>query len=534
MRKIMEVRIPGPYRWWRLLTRLCSVALLVCTIITPFRQAVAHGAVGVPISRQYQCRLEGGYYSGNPSQIPSTDCRQAYIEGGAMGGGVYPFEQWNEVSAIIHGWGNNQAELEKAVPDELVCAAGDPRKAGLDRTPATLWRKTKVTPKDGKIDVVWENTQDHNPAIMRVYISKPSYDPSRALRWADLQKIYEEPAPTPIPAHGEGHLPGDIQTFYVLRVPIPANRTGDAVLVSYWQRTDTGYEGFLNCSDVTIETDEGNPGFPWFQERLYLPHGFAPKVDDLVRFRVMGGSPKGLEVVDLYHPITPQNLQPAIWARELAGKLNTQHQQYVQIGVRAGDTIHYDADHLEKNSVWLKANYSSAMSIIPGTPPEPGKPIAHIAGPDTVQEGASATFSAEQSQGDGLTYRWALPYFEPNSGTSPTVTAKALHPPKSGWVDISLTVTDRHGNQAIAHESVVIVPGGSQPTYPNWRRQDVGSYSMGTKVTGLDGKAWECKVQAWCQQAVPNGWSDDSWPYAAGSKAAHESGNLAWALVSKK
>lgn len=529
----MTIQFSTPRRPWSWFTHVWMIAMLASAIIAHAPQALAHGAVGVPISRQYQCRLEGNYW-GNPSQVPSADCRQAYIEGGASSGGAWPFQQWNELSANPEGWGNDPEELEKAVPDGLLCAAGDPRKAGLDRAPANLWRKTRITPKDGKIDVVWENTQAHNPARMRIYISKSSYDASRPLRWSDLQKIYDEPAPAPIPSHGEGHLPGTT-TFYALRVPVPAGRTGDAVLYSYWQREDAGNEGFFNCSDITIMPDEVDPGFPWYQERPYLPHGFAPKARDQVRFRVMGGSPTGLEVVDIHHPITPQNVDPVIWTKELADKLNAGHQQYVQVGVRDGSTIRYDASHPQENWVWLKANYSSAMSIVPGTP-EPGRPEAHIQGPNSVQEGASATFSGEHSQGDGLAYQWALPFFKPDGGSTPTITAIAQHPPKSNRVTISLTVTDRHHNKAVAHETVSIIPGGSEPVYPPWNRNDVGSYFAGTKVTGLDGRVWECKPfpqEGWCR-ITPNV-PDNQWPYAAGGPATPQAEDQrAWKLAPGK
>lgn len=44
--------------------------------------ADAHGAVGFPIARQYQCRLEGGYWDPpNGSAIPHDDCRAAYRAG---------------------------------------------------------------------------------------------------------------------------------------------------------------------------------------------------------------------------------------------------------------------------------------------------------------------------------------------------------------------------------------------------------------------------------------------------------------------
>lgn len=224
--------------------------MLCATALAGFAQgAAAHGAVGAPIARQYACRLEGGYWDpADGSGIPHTDCRAAYRNGGDS---AYPFTQWNEFSANPAGQGDDLEKLQQAVPDGLLCAGGDRRKAGID-VPAAAWRKTPVTPVNGSIDVTWENTQSHTPSVMRIYLSKPSYDPQQPLRWADLDKIYDAPAPAPLPANGGGHLPGTVTSLYPLHVPLPAGRTGDAVLYSYWQRRDAGNEGFFNCSDITI------------------------------------------------------------------------------------------------------------------------------------------------------------------------------------------------------------------------------------------------------------------------------------------
>jgi chitin-binding protein len=212
------------------------------------QEVSAHGAVGFPIARQYQCHLDGGYWSSpDGSGIPNADCLAAYRAGDNS---AYPFVQWNELSANPRN-PEDFDEVKRAVPDGLLCAGGDPRKQGLDRAPTTLWRKTKITPKNGAIELAWENTTAHNPSRMRVFISKPSYDPTRPLSWSDLELIYDAPAPVPVPANGAGHLP-NVQSFYKLNVPIPENRVGDAILYSYWQRIDAGNEGFFNCSDVTI------------------------------------------------------------------------------------------------------------------------------------------------------------------------------------------------------------------------------------------------------------------------------------------
>ena len=182
------------------------------------------------------------------SGIPQSDCRAAYKAGGQS---AYPFTQWNQVSANPANQGASLADLKRAIPDGLLCAGGDRQKAGLD-LPAANWRKTVLSPVNGHIQLTWENTMAHTPSHMRVYISKASYDPSKALRWEDLDLIYDAPTPALIPADGTAHLPGDVQSFYKLDVTLPAGRTGDAVLYSYWQREDSGNEGFFGCSDVRI------------------------------------------------------------------------------------------------------------------------------------------------------------------------------------------------------------------------------------------------------------------------------------------
>lgn len=345
-----------------------DVAALVAGAIVVFStgDAMAHGAVGVPIARQYQCRLDGGYdYPPDGSGIHADGCRTTYQRGYNSS---YPFLQWNEVAANPEGQGSNQQELEMAVPNGLLCAGGDPKKAGLDLAPAALWPKTTVTPKQGKIEVRWDNTQAHNPAVMRIYLSKQSYDLSQPLKWSDLDKIYEASAPEPDPAHGEGHLPG-VTTFYHLSVPIPRDRHGPAVLFSYWQRIDSSNEGFFNCSDINIVRAETEGGFPWIDAARYVDLGFSPKIGESVRFRVMGGSARGDEVVDVQHTITARNLSPMIWAQELANILNSQYGAVVQIGVRSGNYIQYVEGDLTVNRVWLKPGYSSAMNIVGGVLP---------------------------------------------------------------------------------------------------------------------------------------------------------------------
>jgi chitin-binding protein len=357
--KSPSLRTTYAYPALRLSVALSLLAAVGATL-APVRPAAAHGAVGYPIARQYQCRVEEGYWHPEDgSGIPQADCRAAFRAGNQS---AYPFTQWNEVSANPVGQGNDLEKLKEAVPDGLLCAGGDRKKAGLD-VPAAQWRKTRLVPHNGHVELVWENTQSHNPARMRVFISKPAYNPTVPLRWGDMQQIYDAPAPTPIPANGAGHLPGTVQTFYKLDVTLPPGRTGDAVLYSYWQRADAGNEGFFNCSDVSIATDEDTAAFPWVENVALVEAGFKPRAGEQVRFRVFGGGAQGKELVDLRVPITAENTDPAVWSKQLNDQLG-RYGNTVKIGKRNGNAVEFDVKEPAANKIWLKPDTSSALGII--------------------------------------------------------------------------------------------------------------------------------------------------------------------------
>lgn len=369
----------------------------------------------------------------------------------------------------------------------------------------------------------------HNPAWITVYITKPGAPLDRPLHWEDLQILK---ARTTMPAP----VPGSPYEQYEIPVQLPAGRTGPAILYSIWQRDDSAGEGFYNCSDVDF--GGGTPGFPWTDERAYVAQGFAPKVGDQVHFRVFNtGVKRGNEVVDVKWPITQQNVNPQVWARELADRLNAQHASYVQIGVRHGDAIQYDAANLAPNRVWLKHGYRSAMSILDGGSPGP-TPVAHIDAPDTVDSDANVTFSGAGSTGAGLTYTWELAGFTPDrpaATPNPSVTAKAPHNSNPGLTGYAtyLTVKDSHGQTSQkVMKKIMVRPAGGGDQPPRWDRTKVSTYESGTVVAGLDHQVWYCKAfpnGAWCK-TPPNTADDDQWPYAPGSSAQEKlpEGQRAW------
>ena len=346
--------------------------------------AQAHGMVAKPIARQYQCYKDGGFWAAaDGSRIPNPGCRAAYLAGAQSGGqtaGVYPFQQHNEVAANPQNY-EDLAAVQRAVPNGLLCAGGDPRKRGLDVPQSRGWAKTVVTPVNGAIDLTWDATAPHNPSFVRVFVTKPGWSPDRELHWEDLDLLYQGEAPQP----DRSVYPA----VYRYRVPFPANRSGDAMIYSIWQRRDAGNEGFFNCSDITIQQhDAPPPPFPWVEEKPFIDQAVKPVPGEQVRFRVMGGGASGGEVVDVKLPITAQNRKVTQWAAQLGQQINRSYFGQVQVGERKGDAIQFNAAHIYANKVWLKNNgSSSALSVIPADPgpgPDPVPDPNHQTWPDGI------------------------------------------------------------------------------------------------------------------------------------------------------
>lgn len=240
-----------------------------------------HGSALIPVSRQYQCFNEGGYYwPADGSGIPHNDCKAAYQliyhkyigkpgfvvpeKEGKQGviaskknavdiieQSNYQFRQWNETSKNIADY-NNPDAVKAAIPDGQLCSAGnvgsewDDRgkvwndKSGLDAL--TAWRSTDIQKNaDGKIDIVYQATATHDPSYFEVYISKPEYNAeTAALKWSDLTLL--EKVENISPVNQQYKFSVDAKDY-----------TGKHVIYIRWQRKDPAGEGFYSCSDVNIK-----------------------------------------------------------------------------------------------------------------------------------------------------------------------------------------------------------------------------------------------------------------------------------------
>lgn len=128
--------------------------------------AAAHGSMGDPVSRVFQCFGEG------PESPKSEACKAAVAAGGTQA--LY---DWNGVR--IGDAGGRHQEL---IPDGKLCSAGNEAFKGLDLARAD-WPATSVS--GGEHTFKYRVTAPHK-GTFTVYITKPGYDPSQPLAWDDL------------------------------------------------------------------------------------------------------------------------------------------------------------------------------------------------------------------------------------------------------------------------------------------------------------------------------------------------------------
>ncbi|MEU0770972.1 lytic polysaccharide monooxygenase auxiliary activity family 9 protein [Streptomyces albogriseolus] len=183
--------------------------------------AAAHGSMGDPVSRVFQCFGEG------PESPTSEACKAAVAAGGTQA--LY---DWNGVR--IGDAGGRHQEL---IPDGKLCSAGNEAFKGLDLARAD-WPATSVS--SGEHTFKYRVTAPHK-GTFTVYITKPGYDPAQPLAWDDLDLA------NPVATFTD---PAAVDGFYTFSGALP-ERSGRQLLYAVWQRSDSP-EAFYSCSDVTF------------------------------------------------------------------------------------------------------------------------------------------------------------------------------------------------------------------------------------------------------------------------------------------
>lgn len=187
--------------------------------------ASAHGSMTDPVSRISACFAEG------PESPDSAACKALVAAGGTQ-----PLYDWNEVN-IAAAAGNHK----QLVPDGKLCSAGRDKYEGLD-LPRADWPSSPLA--SGNHTFRYKATAPHK-GTFELYLTKDGYDPTKPLKWSDLE---EEP-------FAKVTNPGLENGAYVFDGIVP-NKSGRHLVYSIWQRSDSP-EAFYSCSDVVFGNDSG-------------------------------------------------------------------------------------------------------------------------------------------------------------------------------------------------------------------------------------------------------------------------------------
>ncbi|MBM2620074.1 lytic polysaccharide monooxygenase [Actinoplanes sp. LDG1-06] len=181
--------------------------------------ALAHGAPTTPISRTAAC-ADGGEETGNAA------CKAARK---ANGRGFGNFD--NLRIADVNG------KDREVVPDGELCSGGLDAFKGLDLA-RDDFPATKVTPGQN-LKINYRATIPH-AGEFRIFLTKPAYDPEKALTWDDLGS--KPLASVTDPDLNDG--------AYQLRAKLPA-RTGRHMLYIVWETSQTP-DTYYSCSDLVF------------------------------------------------------------------------------------------------------------------------------------------------------------------------------------------------------------------------------------------------------------------------------------------
>ncbi|MGW8764586.1 lytic polysaccharide monooxygenase auxiliary activity family 9 protein [Streptomyces sp. NPDC055815] len=202
-----------------------ATAALVLSGLAVAPGASAHGSMTDPVSRVSACYAEG------PEAPRSAACKAAVAASGTQA-----FYDWNAVNIA-----NAAGQHRRLIPDGRLCSAGNDKYRGLDLARAD-WPASGM--KAGAHTFRYKGTAPHRGSFA-LYVTKDGYDPSKPLKWSDLE---ERPFVT---VTDPGMQNGD----YVFQGTVP-KKSGRHLIYSIWQRSDSP-EAFYTCSDVVFGQDNG-------------------------------------------------------------------------------------------------------------------------------------------------------------------------------------------------------------------------------------------------------------------------------------
>ncbi|GAA4601765.1 chitin-binding protein [Actinoplanes octamycinicus] len=214
---------------------VAALTAALAVLVAPASPAAAHGNVVGPASRNYGCYQRWGDKFQAPEMATQDPmCYQAWQ--------ADPQAMWNWNGLFREGVaGNHQA----AIPDGQLCSAGktqNGRYAAMDTVGD--WKATSIA---NSFTLNLFDGARHGADYIRVYVSKPSYNPvTQALKWSDLELVKEVPN-TPA-AQWTQQLSNGVQMDIPVSVP---GRSGRALVYTIWQASHLD-QSYYFCSDVNF------------------------------------------------------------------------------------------------------------------------------------------------------------------------------------------------------------------------------------------------------------------------------------------
>ncbi len=219
-------------------------ASLVATIgvLIP-HAAQAHGAMQIPGSRTWLCYEDGLTASGQI--IPNNPaCAAAVAQSG-----VNSLYNW---FAVARRDGATSGMTKGLIPDGKQCSAQSNYYdfSGFDIV-SQDWPKTHLT--SGSTIQIRYNKWAAHPGTWYLYITKPTWDPTKPLTWDEFNLVPFSQATDP-PSVGN---PGSVDSYYYWNATLPSGYSGYQIIYSVWARSDST-ETFYGCSDVMFDGGNGN------------------------------------------------------------------------------------------------------------------------------------------------------------------------------------------------------------------------------------------------------------------------------------
>ena len=138
---------------------------ITCGLLMP-GAVHAHGSMSLPLSRIYQCYLQG------PENPPHPSCQALVAQSGSQA--LYDWMGVNQANAA--------GQHQLVVPDGQLCSGGNPAYAGLD-LPRSDWQAQPIAADgNGRFQFRFLGTAPHATQDWTFYVTRPGWNPNVALR----------------------------------------------------------------------------------------------------------------------------------------------------------------------------------------------------------------------------------------------------------------------------------------------------------------------------------------------------------------